>query len=179
MLLYPIFASVLVVGLLAAWLGRGLQAHARPRGSAGAAKVSVAVVALSGALLASPTDLPGEAFSWHGAVHGVGFVLLLLGCAAAADTSGLALRGAPGWRGYWVYSVITGTVALLLATALGSLGQLTSYLTIAVLLGWFAVMGSRLRQLARAESAAMPEGAAPSKQAGERRFRLQDVHGAG
>ena len=105
--------NVVVVGMLAAWLGRGLQAHFCHRWSAGVARASFVVVALSGVLLAFPTDLPGEGFSWHGAIHGVGFVLLLLGCVTATLASGLALRGAQGWRGYGVYSLLTAVVAVL------------------------------------------------------------------
>lgn len=152
-------ANFVLVGVLAAWFGRGLRKHFRHRWSAGAARASLAGVALSGALLAFPIDFPGEVISWHGAVHGVGFLLLLLGCATAALSSALALRGAPGWRGYQVYSLLTAAVAVLTVLTgimLPRLGQIPFYLTITVLLGWFGVMGARLHQLARAEAASPP-----------------------
>ena len=149
------------VGLLAAWFGRGLQTHFRHRRSARVASAGLAVVALSGLLLAFPTDLPGESLSWHAAIHSVGFALLLLGCPTAALFSGLALRGAPGWEGYWVYSLLTAVLPVLLATMLAGLGQVASYQIITILLVWFAVMGARLRQLARAEASAVLGGEAP------------------
>lgn len=154
-------ANVVVVGLLAAWFGRGLQTHFRHHRSARVASAGLAVVALSGFLLAFPTDLPGEVLSWHGAIHGVGFALLLLGCPTAALASGLALRGAPGWEGYWAYSLLTAVLPVLLATVLSGLGQIASYQIITILLVWFAVMGARLRQLARAEASPVLEGETP------------------
>jgi hypothetical protein len=155
-------ANFVLVGVLAAWFGRGLRPHFRHRWSAGVALAGLAGVTLSGALLAFPTDLPGEAISWHGAIHGVGFILLLLGCTTTALASGLALRGAPGWRGYRAYSLFTAVVAVLtvlVGIMAGRLGQVFFYVTITALLGWFAVMGARLRQLARAQVASPLEGA--------------------
>lgn len=153
--------SVVVVGLLAAWFGRGLQTQFQHHRSARVASAALAVVALSGLLLAFPTDLPGEALSWHGAIHLVGFTLLLLGCPTAALASGLALRGAPGWENYWVYSLLTAVLPVLLATVLAGLGQIASYQIITILLVWFAVMGARLRQLDRAEAPSVLEGETP------------------
>jgi hypothetical protein len=50
---------------------------------------------------------------------------------------------------------------VLLATVLAGLGQIASYQIITILLVWFAVMGARLRQLARAEASSVLEGETP------------------
>jgi hypothetical protein len=94
------------------------------------------------------TDLPGEPDSWHGLLHGIGFILMLLGCVTTFVAGGLALRGAPGWKGYWVYSLLNTPLAVGVSMTLSPFGQVSFYGLVTTLLAWFAVIGMRLRELA-------------------------------
>jgi hypothetical protein len=140
--------NFLLVGVFAVVFGQGLRTQFTHRWSGGVAAVGFAAVGLSGLLSMFVTDLPGEPASWHGLLHGIGFLLLMLGSLVTFVASGLALRSAPGWRGFWVYSVANPAVALAVAIALNPLGQVSFFVLVALLFGWFAVMGLRLRQLA-------------------------------
>ena len=110
--------------------------------------IGLVAVGLSGLFSAFVTDLPDEPTSWHCSLHGIGFELLMLGSAVSFLAGGLALRGAPGWRGYWVYSVLNTPLAIGVAVALSPLGHVSFYGLVIVLLAWFAVLGMLLRQIA-------------------------------
>ena len=140
--------NFLLLGLLAAVLGLGLRTQFTHRWSGWVATAGIAAVGLSGLFSAFVTDLPGEPVSWHGLVHGIGFLLLMLGSVITSVGSGLALRGASGWRGYWVYSLATTPLAVAISAVTSSRGQVSFYALITVLLTWYMVMGLRLRQLA-------------------------------
>ena len=47
-----------------------------------------------------------------------GSLLLMTGYLVAFVAAGLALRGTPRWRGYWVYSVLNAPLAVLVAVVL-------------------------------------------------------------
>lgn len=90
------------------------------RWSGAVAVLGFGAVGLAGVLTAFSTDLPDEAMTWHGLAHGIGLLLLLLGTAVTFIASGLALRGAPGWKGYWVYSLLNYPLAIAVAVALSA-----------------------------------------------------------
>lgn len=141
--------NFLLVGVFAVVFGQGLRTQFTHRWSGAVAAIGFAAVGLAGFFSMFVTDLPGEPASWHGLLHGIGFLLLMLGSAVTFVASGLALRSAPGWRGYWVYSVANPALALGASIAvMGPLGQVSFFVLVALLLGWFGVMGFRLRQLA-------------------------------
>jgi hypothetical protein len=112
------------------------------------ASIALGAFALAGLLNAMPTDLPAEPPSWHGILHGIGFVLTMLGTLIGFVAAGLALRGAPRWRGYATYSIVTALLAVLAGFALTPLGQYAFYVLLSIMLVWFGVMGFRMRQLA-------------------------------
>ena len=140
--------NFLLLGVLAAGFGQGLRTQFVHRWSRAVATIGLAGVGLAGLLSAFTTDLPGEALSWHGLLHGIGFLLLMVGSVVTFTASGLSLRGAPGWKGYAVYSLLNPVLALAVFAALTPFGQVAFYGLVAVLLGWFTVMGMRLWQLA-------------------------------
>jgi Protein of unknown function (DUF998) len=146
--------NFLLLGVLAAVFAQGLRTQFTHRWSGIVATAGLASVAVSGAVSAFPTDLPGEEMSWHGLLHGIGFILLMLGSAVAFVSAGLALRSAPRWRGYWVYSLLNLPLAVVVSIGLSPLGQVSFYGLVVVILAWFAVMGYRLRQLPGAPAAA-------------------------
>ena len=137
-----------VLGVLAVIFGQGLRTQFVHRWSGTVATVGLGAVGLSGLLSAFFTDLPGEPASWHGNLHTLGFVLFVLGSAVTFVAGGLALRGTPNWKGYWLYSLLNVPLAVAVTAALSPLGQVAFYGLVTVLLAWFAVMGMRLRQLA-------------------------------
>jgi hypothetical protein len=140
--------NFLLLGLFAVVFGQGLRTQFTHRWSGATAVVGFAAVGLSGLFSAFVTDLPDEPISWHGVLHGIGFVLLMLGSAVTFVASGLALRSAPDWRGFWIYSVVNAPLALAVSVALSPLGQVSFYALVVLLLAWFGVMGLRLRRLA-------------------------------
>ena len=137
---------LVVLTLLCLLFTRALRTQFVRRASGTVATGALAVVVLSGALSAFPTDLPGEAASWHGALHGLGFVCLMVGNLIAFIASGLALRGAPDWAGFWVYSVINAPAAVV--TLFLPLGQPSFYAAVTLMLAWYAVLGAQLYRLA-------------------------------
>ncbi|MET1060200.1 MAG: DUF998 domain-containing protein [Nocardioides sp.] len=140
--------NFIALGVLALIFGRGLRTQFVHRWTGAIATMGLFAVGLSGPFSAFATDLPGEPATWHGLLHGIGFVLLMLGSAVAFLASGLALRGASGWKGYWVYSLVNAPLAVAVSVALSPLGQVSFYGLVIILLAWFAVMGLRLRQRA-------------------------------
>jgi hypothetical protein len=137
---------LVVLSLLCLLFTRALRTRFVHRASGSVATAALAVVVLSGALSAFPTDLPGEAASWHGALHGLGFLCLMVGNVIAFTTTGLALRGAPDWAGFWVYSIVNAPAAALMLFL--PLGQPAFYAAVTVMLAWYAIMGARLYRLA-------------------------------
>jgi hypothetical protein len=140
--------NFLLLGVLAAVFGQGLRTQFVHRWSGRVASVGLGAVGLSGILSAFVTDLPGEPDSWHGLLHGIGFILMLLGCVISFVAAGLALRGAPGWKGYWLYCLLNTPLAIAVSVALTPLGQVSFYGLVTTLLAWFLVMGARLLQRA-------------------------------
>jgi hypothetical protein len=140
--------NFLTLGVLAVIFGHGLRTQFVHRWSGAVATLGLAAVGLSGVFSAFATDLPSEPVSWHGLLHGVGFLLMLLGCVVSFVAGGLALRGAPGWKGYWVYSLLNTPLAIAVSVALSPLGQVSFYGLVTGLLTWFGVIGMRLRQRA-------------------------------
>lgn len=137
-----------VLGALVLGFARGLRTQFRHRWAGAVATVGLGAVVLAGLLLAFPTDLPGEPSSWHGSLHGVGFLLLVAGNLVAFVASGFALRSAPGWGLQWVYSVANAPAAILVLIALAPLDQVSFYGFVVVLLAWYAVLGARMYRLA-------------------------------
>lgn len=140
--------NFLALGVFAFVFLRGLRTQFVHRVAGLVATIGLGAVALAGVLSAFPTDLPGEPASWHGLLHGIGFLLLMLGNLVAFLAVGLALRGAPSWGRLWIYSLANAAVAVLVAIVLAPLGQVSFYLLLVVLLSWYAVLGARMHRLA-------------------------------
>ena len=137
---------LVVLSVLCLLFSRALRTQFLHRRSGTVAVGALAAVVLSGVLSAFPTDLPGEATSWHGTLHGLGFVVLMVGNLVAFVAAGLALRGAPTWAGFWVYSVLNTPAAALVIFL--PLGQPAFYAAVTVMLLWYAVLGARMYRLA-------------------------------
>jgi hypothetical protein len=57
------------------------------------------------------------------------------------------VRGASGWRGYPVYSILNTPIAIVVGFGLAFLGQYSFYLMLTIMLVWFGVMGFRMWRL--------------------------------
>lgn len=142
-------ANSVVTGMLALVLVAGLHGQYRRRVSGLAATVLLAMFGIAGLLDAAPTDLPGEQSSAAGTVHFVGFLMTMAGGVFGTLAAGLALRGNPDWRGWWLYSALTGPAMVLVAAGLlGPPNTINFFVFAAVLWGGFGVMGARLHRLA-------------------------------
>ena len=95
----------------------------------------------------STVDLHWPTRSHASRLHGIGFVLLMLGNLVAFVAAGLALRDAPAWERLWAYSVANAPAAILVAVALLPLDQVAFYAAIVVMLSYYAVLGLRMRRL--------------------------------
>jgi hypothetical protein len=125
----------------------GLRTQFVRRRSGMVATVALGVFALAGLLNAMPTDLPGEPQSWHGVLHGIGFLMTMLGALVGFVAVGLALRGAGEWDGYTTYSILTTPLAVVIGFGLAFLGQYSFYLMLTIMLIWFGVIGFRMWRL--------------------------------
>jgi hypothetical protein len=137
------------------WWASGASSGER---SPGVATVGLSTFAVAGLLNACPADLPGESTTWHGVVHGIGFISTMLAILLGFTASGLALRDNPDWRHWrllgWL-PVLFGVMAL---TKLGLPGDTGWYLFLVLAFGWFTAIGTRLYQLARRDTARTPAG---------------------
>ena len=137
-----------LLGLLTFLFARGLRTQFVRRLPGVVASVAFGAASLGALLSVFTTDLPGEPASWHGRLHGIGFVLLMLGDLLAFVAAGLALRDAPGWGRLWLYSVANSPAAILVAVALFPFDQVSFYAAVVVMLAYYGVLGLRLRRLA-------------------------------
>lgn len=141
-----------VLGLLTFLFARGLRTQFVHRRPGILARIGFGTAALGGLLSAFPTDLPGEPASWHGLLHGLGFVLLMGGNLVSSVAAGLALRDAQGWGRLWLYSVASAVAAVLLSIVLAPLDQVAFYATVVVMLAYYGVLGLRMYRLAAQRS---------------------------
>ncbi|HZI97498.1 MAG TPA: DUF998 domain-containing protein [Actinomycetales bacterium] len=137
--------NFLLAGMLALVLLAGLRRCFRRRRWGYVATVALGMFGVAGLLNAVPTSLPGEEATLAGTLHFIGFLMTMLGGVVGTLAAGLALRGDPAWRGWWVYSVLTPVGMVASATGLlGTPSDSGFYVLLLLLFGWFGVMGARL-----------------------------------
>jgi Protein of unknown function (DUF998) len=125
---------------------------ARVRGSViGPVLLVVAGVALVLSAFKTDPSLSGGPQSWHGLIHGLAFLLLVLSLLLSFLLLLWRLRRDPLWRGYDLYTIITAVLYVLLFFL--SASQWVFYLFLAVVLAWVEVMAIRLRSVAEGSRA--------------------------
>ena len=144
-------ANFAAAGALLGVFARGFR-HELPASRMGRmAGVLVTAVAAALALGAIPTDhasaVTGSPDTWHGYVHAAGFVLLVLSALTAPLATAVALRKSRRWRGLPALSLGVVMLELILTVGLGSPGDPVFAVWLAVVFGWFAALGARLRSL--------------------------------
>jgi Protein of unknown function (DUF998) len=89
--------------------------------------------------------------TWHGAIHLLVFILLVLSFLLSLFFWWRRLRRDPRWRGYALYTLITAIVYIVLLFA--SIWQWGFYLFLGVVLAWVESMAIHLRSQAGTPSA--------------------------
>jgi hypothetical protein len=145
---FILFGLALMV--FAVGLHRGVAARAR--GSViGPMLLMVAGVALVLSAFKTDPSLSGGPQTWHGLIHGLAFLLLVLSLLLSFLLLWWSLRRDPRWRGYDLYTIITAVLYVVLFFL--SASQWAFYLFLAVVLAWVDVMAIRLRSVAEGSRA--------------------------
>ncbi len=97
------------------------------------------------------TALPGQPLGLHGSLHVLGFLVIFGSLIAASFLAGRQLLKVPAWRGYGLYSIITGFVSLLsffalivIIIKLPSIAGLVNRAVIIEAFSWCVIMGYTL-----------------------------------
>jgi hypothetical protein len=134
----------LALMVFAVGLHRGVAA--RVRGSViGPVLLVVAGFALVLAAFKTDPSLSGGPQTWHGLIHGLAFLILVLSLLLSFLFLWWRLRRDPLWRGYGLYTIITAVLYVVLFFL--SASQWAFYLFLAVVLVWVEVMAIRLRSV--------------------------------
>ena len=135
----------------------GLDRGVTPSGRlswAGPAFLMVAGVALVlAAFKADPHTMQGSQ-TWHGAIHLLAFLLLVLSFLLALFFCRRRLSRDPRWRGYDSYTLITAL--LYIAFLFASTWQWGFYLFLANVLIWTGLMALHLQRIAETSSVSAP-----------------------
>jgi hypothetical protein len=118
----------------------------RPRPTVGVAFLFLA--GLATALLAFKTDPSSSKItSWHGAIHVISFVTLLLAILIAMFVLAARIGRDRRWRGSGRYSLVAGLLVLafvLLSMLLTPAGNLLGSLSLLTILAWLELLATRL-----------------------------------
>lgn len=140
----------LALMLFAVGLHRGVAAHVR--GSViGPVLLMAAGVALVLSAFKTDPSLSGGSQSWHGLIHGLAFLLLVLSLLLSLLFWWWRVRRDTLWRGYDLCTIITAVLYVVLFYL--SASQWAFYLFLAVVLAWVEVMAIRLRSVAEGSRA--------------------------
>jgi hypothetical protein len=137
---FAFFGLTLIV--LALGLHRGVASRVKASW-AGPALLVVSGIALVLAAFKTDPHLSEGPQTWHGWIHFLAFILLVLALLLSLFFWWWRLMRDPRWRGYDLYTLITAIlcVALLFVSA----WQWAFYFFLAVILTWIEVMALRLR----------------------------------
>lgn len=138
---FVVFSSLLIAFALG--LHRGVAAGGR--GSwVGPALLAVAGVAMVLAGFKTDPDISGGPQTWHGLIHGLAYLLFVFSLLPSFFFLWWRLRRDPLWRGYDLYTLITGVLYVLLFLRSE---PVAFYLFLALTLVWIEVMAIRLRSI--------------------------------
>lgn len=144
---FAFFGLTLIVFALG--LHRGVASSGRLSPVAPALLVVAGVALVLAAFRTDPHIMQGPQ-TWHGAIHLLAFLLLVLSFLLALFFWWRRLRGDPGWRGYAPYTLFTALLYILLLLA--SAWQWGFYLFLTNVLIWIGLMALRLRSVAETAS---------------------------
>jgi hypothetical protein len=121
--------------------------------SVGPALLILAGVAMVLAGFKTDPDISGGPQTWHGLIHGLAYFLFVFSLLPAFFFLWWRLRKDPLWRGYSLYTLITG---LLYALLFFRPAPVAFYLFLALILVWIEVMAIRLHAIVGGASLQQP-----------------------
>ncbi|HEX2182785.1 MAG TPA: DUF998 domain-containing protein [Rubrobacteraceae bacterium] len=140
---FVLFGLTLIA--FAVGLHRGV-AHGGRGSRIGPALLILAGVAMVLAGFKTDPDLSGGPQTWHGVIHGLAYFLFMFSLLPALFFLWWRLRRDPRWRGYVLYTLITGVLYVFLFFRPE---PVAFYLFLALILVWIEVMAIQLRISAR------------------------------
>ena len=147
-------ANFALFGFLMIGLAVALYRSVRPGRLARVAPVLLGVAGFGLLLSVFPTDTgpPNAPATWHGAIHGIGFVTIFLPLLLAMFFLAVSSRGDSRWDAYVWLGPAVGAAALIAFIALAailpaSLDQVPFYLALLVLFVGITLVGLRVRSL--------------------------------
>ena len=148
-------ANFALLGILLIGLAVALYRSVRPQWSSRIAPVLLGIAGFGFLMSVAPTDHgpPNAPETWHGDLHGAGFVVAFLPLVLSMLLLAVSFRGDPRWRGYVWLGPAVGVLALLAFFGLAavvptSIDQIPFYLTLLVLFVGIAMIALRVRSLA-------------------------------
>jgi hypothetical protein len=135
-----------VTGLLVLVFFRALRHELPDRRSARVASALMTVMAVAMVTSAAPTDRDFTAApsTWHGWMHGISFLVILLCTVITPLVTARALRGEARWRPLGAVSVAASVICLL---TLFVPSQVGFYVFLVTLFGWIGALAVRYARL--------------------------------
>lgn len=147
---FVLFGFMLIT--FAVGLHRGVARGGRGS-SVGPALLILAGVAMVLAGFKTDPDISGGPQTWHGLIHGLAYFLFVFSLLPSFFFLWWRLRSDPLWRGYGLYTLITGVLYALLFFRPE---PVAFYLFLALILVWIEVMAIRLRSIVGGASLQQP-----------------------
>ena len=141
---FALFGCTLII--FAVGLHRGVIASGR-FSWIGPALLVLAGIGMVLAVFKTDPDISAGPQTWHGMIHSLAFFLVVLSLLPAFFFLWWRLRRDPLWRGYALYTLVTGVLYVVL---LFIPQQAVLYVWLALILAWIEVMAIRLRALSSA-----------------------------
>jgi hypothetical protein len=139
-------ATFVITGLLIMLLAIAVRDQLPRKRPSSVAVLLLALLGVALLLAAFRVDTPmlrgGNPNTWHGWIHGIGFLLIIATGVLAPLTMALAVRRDPGWRPIAVLSLATS--ALFVVFLLLPWGNATFLMAIVTLFAWIASVAVRL-----------------------------------
>jgi hypothetical protein len=139
-------ATFVITGLLIMLLAIAVRDQLPRKRASSVAVLLLALLGVALLLAAFRVDTPmlrgGNPDTWHGWIHGIGFLLIIATGVLAPLTMALAVRRDPGWRPIAVLSLATS--ALFVVFLLLPWGNATFLMAIVTLFAWITSVAVRL-----------------------------------
>jgi hypothetical protein len=139
-------ATFVITGLLIMLLAIAMRDQLPRKRASSVAVLLLALLGVALLLAAFRVDTPmlrgGNPDTWHGWIHGIGFLLIIATGVLAPLTMALAVRRDPGWRPIAVLSLATS--ALFVVFLLLPWGNATFLMAIVTLFAWITSVAVRL-----------------------------------
>jgi hypothetical protein len=142
-----------IFGALVITFALGLRQVVKVNWSARLGLISLLAFGAGFVFGSAPCDcLPGQAATWHGQLHNIASLVLLIATIPMSLFWGLGFRKDPRWRGLGWYSMATGVLAFPLFVLVNALPPVFSWFYIwllAIPMVWLEAIALRLRMLTR------------------------------